>query len=77
MNDAEKLSLAYQLMNQDSATYPDVATALVQVELDAQTLLPPTPSPTDVIGSRRLVLPSGGVESVEIMGDGTERAVVA
>jgi len=78
MNDAEKLSLAYQLMSQAPATYPDIVTALAQVELDAALVAPPAPLPGDVVGERHAKAPDGStIEHIQKLGDGTELAVVA
>lgn len=74
MTDAEKLSLAYQLVASDPVNFPDAATALVQVNADEAALFAvAAPAPTDVIGTKHMLHPDGTVEKTEFMGDGTER----
>ena len=76
MTDAEKLSLAYQLMAQDATLYPAVADALAQVEIDAAALLPSPPVATDVVQVRHLKTAGGGtLEHVEVLADGSTRNV--
>ena len=78
MNDAQKISLAYQLQALDPATYPTFADAVAKVEVDALAMLPALPGAGDVVGERILKAPNGTtIEHVEHLGDGTERAVVA
>jgi len=78
MTDAEKLSLAYQLQAQDPATYPAVSDALAKIEADALAMQPAPPAPSDVVQYRHLKAADGtNIEHVEILGDGTERPVVA
>jgi len=75
MTDAEKLSLAYQLNNQDPATYPDLASALAKVEADAMALAPAPPSPGDVVGMIHVRDAKGQtIKHVSILGDGSEVA---
>lgn len=75
MTDAEKLSLAYQLMAQAPATYSTLAAALAKVNADAAALLPPAPAAGAVVGVRRVIKDGAVIEHVEILGDGTERPV--
>jgi len=76
MTDANKLSLAYQLQAHDPATYPDIATALAKVEADALVMMPAPPADGDVVASRHLKRADGTtIEHIEVLGDGTQRAV--